>query len=72
MELFISADHGKTWYFARNTDWGSKDTIPYEKAGYAVRVLSPVDCDYQAFRARVIFPSSDPLVNQGVLPLKIA
>lgn len=63
MELYISADYGKTWYFVCDTEWGSKDNVPYEKAGYSVRVLYPLDLDCWTFRSRAIFPSSSPVVE---------
>lgn len=59
MELFISADYGKTWYFVRRliSGEGFEASTPYFKAGYTVRVLSPLDQDFSEFYSQAVFPS---------------
>lgn len=65
MEIYISSDFGKSWVFVGLLDQFPKDFVEQVlfKAGYATRVLYPLDVDFHSFRSKEIFP-----VEASVLP----
>jgi len=56
VELYVSADYGKTWIFVRLLNHHNRERLPqaFFKAGYSTRVLYPLDEDYFEFRAKAI------------------